>query len=81
MPIAEYSHSDGCSVTGGYVFGGRYFYGDFCSGKVWSLRIVSGKATDQRQEPFAVKNLSSWGLDGVGRLYAASLDGVVYRIS
>jgi glucose/arabinose dehydrogenase len=81
MPVAEYSHGDGCSVTGGYVFGGRYYYGDFCSGNVWSLRIAGGKATDVRREPFSIKNLSSWGLDRAGRLYATSLDGVVYRIS
>ncbi len=45
QPIATYSHSDGCSVTGGYVYRGsnralrgRYIYGDYCSGNVWSLK-------------------------------------------
>jgi hypothetical protein len=42
MPIAEYSHSLGCSITGGYVWKGRYYYGDFCSGRVWSLRVSVG---------------------------------------
>ena len=45
-PITEYTHDDGCSVTGGYVYRGdavrrqawgRYFYGDYCSGKIWSV--------------------------------------------
>ena len=39
-PVATYTHDDGCSVTGGYVYQGtrlprlrgRYVYGDFCSG-------------------------------------------------
>ena len=43
MPVAEYSHADGCSVTGGVVLrdggplDGQYVYGDYCSGKVWAL--------------------------------------------
>ena len=48
-PLFEYSHTDGCSVTGGYVYRGPmpewqgvYFYADFCSGKVWgALRSLS----------------------------------------
>jgi glucose/arabinose dehydrogenase len=88
MPVAEYPHSQGCSVTGGYVYhgkrlsgyAGRYFYGDFCSGRVWTLKISGGKATEVRQESINVKNLSSFGLDAAGELYAVSLDGVVYSV-
>lgn len=44
-PLAEYSHSDGCSITGGIVYrgtaitslAGTYLYGDFCSGTIWGL--------------------------------------------
>jgi glucose/arabinose dehydrogenase len=81
MPVAEYSHADGCSVTGGYVWKGRYYYGDFCSGRVWSLRIVGDKATDVREESINVPDLSSWGLDARGNLYAVSLRGTVYRVT
>ena len=46
QPVAQYSHSTGCSVTGGYVYrgpsipglDGRYVFSDFCSSQVWSLR-------------------------------------------
>jgi glucose/arabinose dehydrogenase len=79
-PIAEYSHSEGCSVTGGYVWKGRYYYGDYCSGHVWSLKVVAGRATDGRSEPVKVPSLSSWGLDGRGNLYAVALSGTVYRV-
>ena len=50
-PVAQYSHDDGCSVTGGYVYRGsnaslrgRYIYGDYCSGIVWSFKLAGGKA-------------------------------------
>ena len=81
-PVAEYSHADGsCSVTGGYVYRGtkiasvvgRYFYGDYCTGKIWSLRIVAGRATDVRQEPFSLGGLSSFGQDAGGELYLMSV--------
>ncbi|MFL5949751.1 MAG: PQQ-dependent sugar dehydrogenase [Gaiellaceae bacterium] len=90
FPIVAYSHSRGCSVTGGYVYRGkavpaakgRYFYGDFCSGTIWSLRASKGKLTSRpRREPFRVSNLSSFGEDAAGELYATSLDGTVYKLS
>ena len=88
-PVAEYSHSQGCSITGGYVYRGkrvraakgRYFYGDYCSGAVWSLRVVNGVAGPPRREPFTVSNLSSFGEDGAGELYAVSASGTVYRLA
>jgi glucose/arabinose dehydrogenase len=80
MPVAEYSHANGCSVTGGYVWKGRYYYGDYCSGRVWSLRIVGGKASGIRDESINVPGLASWALDAQGNLIAVSLEGKVYRV-
>jgi glucose/arabinose dehydrogenase len=88
-PVVVYSHDDGCSVTGGYVYRGsavpaargRYFYGDYCSGKIWSFVPSGGKATDLRQEPFQVDQLSSFGEDARGELYATSLRGTVYKLT
>ncbi len=89
FPIFDYGHNDGCSVTGGYVYRGsavpqakgRYFAGDYCSGDVWSLRVVAGKATNVRSEPFRVESLSSFGEDARGELYLVSLDGAIYRLT
>ncbi|MDX6411674.1 MAG: hypothetical protein QOE91_1190 [Gaiellaceae bacterium] len=90
MPVAEYAHSvGGCSITGGYVYRGsqiaslqgRYVYGDYCTGKIWSLVIQGGKAADVRQEAINVKSLSSFGVDARGELYAVSLDGTVYAVT
>ena len=46
LPVAEYDHSQGCSVTGGVIYRGdqfdrlvgTYLYGDYCSGRIWGLR-------------------------------------------
>jgi glucose/arabinose dehydrogenase len=88
-PIAEYDHSLGCSVTGGFVYRGEeipdarghYFYGDYCSGYVWSFAVRDGKATDHKRHPFQVQSLSSFGEDGRGELYLLSLDGEIFRLA
>jgi glucose/arabinose dehydrogenase len=90
FPIAVYSHDEGCSISGGYVYRGRavpsargrYFYGDYCNGTIWSLRAVNGKLRGAvRREPFTVPNVSSFGEDAVGELYAVSLGGTIYKLS
>jgi glucose/arabinose dehydrogenase len=88
-PVYVYSHADGsCSVTGGYVYRGRavssavgrYFFGDYCSGIVWSLRMQNGSATDVRRESFNVGNLTSFGEDVAGELYFATGNGRIYKL-
>ena len=59
---------------------GRYFYGDYCSGTVWSLKLVGGAARQIRPEPFTVQGLTSFGEDGKGELYAVSAAGALYRL-
>jgi glucose/arabinose dehydrogenase len=88
FPVAVYSHSQGCSITGGYVYRGsavpamrgRYVYGDYCSGKLWSLVLRGGKAR-VRSEPQTIDELSSFGEDAKGELYATSLGGTVYKLT
>jgi glucose/arabinose dehydrogenase len=78
-PVATYTHAAGCSVTGGYVVGGRYYYGDFCSGTIWSFAAGSGRLSQPTQVGH-VDNLSSFGVDGTGALYAVSLSGGLYKL-
>jgi hypothetical protein len=59
---------------------GRYFFGDFCAGTIWSLVVSGDRATDIRQHSLHVDSLSSFGQGRFGELYALSLDGDVYRI-
>jgi glucose/arabinose dehydrogenase len=88
-PIAVYGNSEeGCSVTGGFVYRGskvgaargRYFYGDYCSGTIWSLRVVDGRARQLRREPFQVSTLTSFGEDARGELYLVAQGGTIFRL-
>ena len=87
-PVAVYTHDDGCSVTGGHVYAGtalpglngRYVYGDFCSGALWSLTGTDeGGADDVRRERAVVPQLTSIGADAAGELVFASGSGALYR--
>jgi glucose/arabinose dehydrogenase len=87
-PVAQYTHDDGCSVTGGYVYRGsnvslrgRYIYGDYCSGNIWSFKLSGGKATGLRRESFKIASVTSFGQDIAGELYAVSHGGTIYRLT
>jgi len=88
FPVAEYSHSLGCAVVGGYVYRGsaiaalrgRYLYADYCSGRVWfragphkTSHILTGISQK-------LTNITSFGQGANGALYLSSLNGKVYRI-
>jgi len=85
LPVAEYDHSQGCSVTGGYVYRGGgnsalqgvYLYADYCSGRVWALR-VGGDGPVQALDTDL--NVSSFGEDEAGELYLVDLKGGVYQV-
>jgi glucose/arabinose dehydrogenase len=87
-PVAAYTHADGCSVIGGYAYQGtrlprlrgRYLYGDFCSGVLWSLKPEpAGRAGDVRRERAAVPQLTHIGADANGEPVFASAGGAIYR--
>jgi glucose/arabinose dehydrogenase len=79
LPVHEYAHGAGeCSVTGGYVYRGtfprmraRYFYGDFCSGRIWAL-VRNGPAWQNSLLLDTNIQISTFGEDEVGNLYVAS---------
>jgi len=81
FPVLVYPHTQGrCAITGGYVLSGRYYYGDYCSGRVWSFRVGKhGRAGAPRQIG-RVPRISSFGTDGAGHLFAVSLDGQLYAL-
>lgn len=89
QPLVQYPRDrPHCAVTGGYVYRGsnaalrgRYIYGDYCSGVVWSLKVVRGQATGLRRERFKVASVSSFGEDAAGELYGVSHGGTIYRLT
>jgi glucose/arabinose dehydrogenase len=87
-PVVVYSHARGCSVTGGFVYRGtavraargRYFYGDYCTGTVWSFRVGRHGRASAPAVSGRVPSVSSFGVDGDGELYAVSLGGALYKL-
>jgi glucose/arabinose dehydrogenase len=81
LPVAEYDHSQGCSVTGGYVYrgqqfpalGGIYFFSDYCSGRIWGLARDAQGAWHMAEVGRASIRPSSFGEDERGELYLADL--------
>jgi glucose/arabinose dehydrogenase len=99
-PVFEYDRSVGGSVTGGFVYRGRrlgaayrgrYFFGDFVSGRVWSLALtVDGAgavASDRREHTVELGgrtllgNVSSFGVDANGELYIVNYSGTIVSIT
>ncbi len=87
-PVSEYPHSRGCSISGGYVvrdqtlpaLAGRYVYGDYCDSPLWSTRLQTPDAQDDRRLGLSLASLTSFGEDACGRVYAVSQSGPVYRL-
>jgi glucose/arabinose dehydrogenase len=89
MPVAVYSHSLGCSVTGGYVYRGTaypvlqggYVFGDYCSGRIWAL-TANGPATQSpRLLLSSGRTISSFGQGDDGTLYLTDISsGELYRL-
>ncbi len=89
LPIIEYDHSGGCSITGGYVYRGQtladelagvYLFGDWCSGNVWAAyRDLNG---GWRYSVFlrTSRQISSFGEDEAGELYLVDYSGVILRL-
>lgn len=88
-PVAEYDHSQGCSVTGGVVYRGPslpawqgvYIYGDFCSGKVWGLSVNQDGEWESRLMFETGANITSFGEDESGEVYLVVREGGVYRLT
>jgi glucose/arabinose dehydrogenase len=93
MPVVEYTHSFGCSITGGFVYrgtrspqwAGHYFYSDYCNGWIRSFRVDGGGVSAQREWDFPnVGSVFSFGRDGAGELYVLAVRsgaGSVYHLS
>ena len=97
--IHQYTHKKGkCSITGGYVYRGSdipelqgtYFFGDFCTGNIWSFKWDGEKITELKDRTDELKpqnsdksinNITSFGQDARGEIYIVDMDGDIYRIT
>ncbi len=91
-PVFDYPREIGHSITGGYVYRGpapglqgAYFFADFVTGRLMTLRMVNGVAEDTIERTAQVvganlQQISSFGTDNAGNLYAVSLTGAIYRL-
>lgn len=89
LPVSEYDHGSGCSVTGGHVYrgsavtglGGWYLFGDYCSGNVFGVRSDVTELTAPRILLDTAMAVSAFGEDENGELYIADLSsGGVFRV-
>lgn len=89
LPVAEYSHSGHCSVTGGYVYRGAafpalqgvYLYGDYCSGTIWATWFDGNGVWQTAELLDSNASVSSWGEDEAGELYITDLaNGILQRV-
>jgi hypothetical protein len=89
LPIFEYSHQEGCSITGGYMYRGHqypslygnYFAGDFCSGNIWRLFPNTEGSWSAAKVLDSNYVISSFGEDVNGDLYVLVHDaGSIFQI-
>jgi glucose/arabinose dehydrogenase len=91
FPVIQHTHASGfCSITGGYIvrdanvpsLNGRYLYSDFCDGRIRAARLRAGRVAQGRPLSLPrIGQVSSFGQDNSGRVYAVSLNGSVYRFA
>ena len=87
LPITEYSHAEGQAIIGGFVYHGSaipalqgvYIFGDFVAGKIWGIQENSGSWARTLLANTG-KNLSAFGRDQNGELYAVDYGGAVWKI-
>jgi len=81
LPVFVYGHdeSGGCSITGGVVVEGRFVFGDYCSGRVWTLR-VDGRSTKAHVALASGRRVSSFGLDERGGMWLVDHGGAIVAL-
>lgn len=79
LPVYEYTHAEGCSITGGFVYRGtgipglqgHYVFGDFCTGTIWAIEEIGPGTWTRTALAETGFGLTSFGEGHDGELYAA----------
>ena len=93
LPVAEYSHDEGCSITGGVVYRGAavpaltgaYLFSDYCSGTIWAIDAAAAMAArPEAVSPTVLSesdtNVSAIGETAEGELVVVSLSGALFEV-
>jgi len=89
LPVLEYDHGSGCSVTGGYVYrgakypwlAGLYLFAYYCTGLTWSAERNTSGAWEMTERMHVNFQTSSFGQDRAGELYLVGHNnGTIYRL-
>ncbi len=87
-PVFEFTHDDGCSVTGGYVYrgeaidglAGAYLFTDYCGATLWAT-TRNGDTFETEEVGELPEGVSAFGEDEAGELYiAVDGEGSIYRL-
>lgn len=89
LPVWDYSHDEGNSITGGYVYAGtsapslegKYIFADFGSERVWSLDYSNPDSPVVTELFTAGFPIASFGIDNNKELYMCAFDGTIYRLT
>jgi len=92
-PVAEYDHTLGVAVTGGYVYRGtaipglvgRYVFGDYGSGRIWHIAADTQPTMTMTSSGVALRasaNIASFTEDTNGELLIVDVKtGALYRLN
>jgi uncharacterized repeat protein (TIGR03806 family) len=89
LPVAEYDHSQGFAVTGGYVYRGsditflqgQYLYADYSTGRIWALQQTGPGQYASSELLDTTLNIASFAEDHAGELYVVNLAGSIFKIT
>lgn len=88
LPVIDYDRSEGYAIIGGYVYRGttvenlkgRYIYGDFGSGKIWSLGYDGINLPDNQLVEDTDDSIFTFGVDQYGEIYYGAYDGKIRKL-
>lgn len=88
LPVFEYSHDDGCSVVGGYVYRGdaiealrgAYLFGDYCAAGLRGIQLDGATVIDDRTWDIGGEGLQSLGQDNDGEVFLLLASGEVLKV-
>jgi glucose/arabinose dehydrogenase len=96
LPVVEYGHDAGCSITGGVIYrgtaipslAGTYFYSDYCTSFLRSFRWTAERGvtdhwdwTKALDPKQTLAQVASFGEDEDGEVYVIGLAGTIWKLA